>query len=77
MANEEKKQLWRFTFGCGQANAGKCQPIYGTFSSARAKMFELWGAHWAFQYSEEEWEAMKSNPNRFYPLEDELERVEA
>lgn len=36
--SSEKKQVWRFTFGSGQYNEGYCQPIFGTFASARAEM---------------------------------------
>ena len=54
--SSEKKQVWRFTFGCGQHNAGYCQPILGTFESAREKMFSMYGPEWCFQYSEKQWE---------------------
>lgn len=31
--------------------------FYGTFDEARKKMFDKYGPHWAFQYSEAEWNA--------------------
>lgn len=73
----EEKQIWRFTFGCGQLHAGYCQPILGTFSTARNKMFEMYGDAWCFQYSENEWERIKNDPKRFWPMEKDLELVEA
>jgi hypothetical protein len=65
-----------FTF-CGRHDlAGYCQPIeakdYGT---AREKMFELHGDKWGFQYSEKEWQGFKSDPNRMWPMEKELETI--
>ena len=72
----EERQKWRFTFGCGQAHYGYCQPIIGTFNSARKKMFELYGAEWAFQYSEEEWQKIIDNPNRYWAIEEDLEVIE-
>ena len=64
---------WYFTFGCGQKHAGYCQPIKApSYGSARAKMFEMYGAEWAFQYSEQEWNETKNNPNRWWELEKEL-----
>lgn len=64
---------WYFTFGCGQEYAGCCVKFYGTFSEARHQMCDRFGTHWAFQYSEEEWESMKNDPNRTWPMERELE----
>lgn len=51
----EEKQWWIFTFGYGQQYEGMYVKIYGTFDSARRKMFERYGDEWAFQYSEKEW----------------------
>lgn len=53
----EREQWWYFTFGCGQKHARHYVKIFGTFDEARKKMFERYGAEWAFQYSEEEWNA--------------------
>jgi len=65
-----------FTF-CGYHElAGYCQPIeakdYGT---AREKMFELHGSRWGFQYSEDEWQGIKNDTNRWWPMEKELETI--
>lgn len=75
--DNKKEQTWRFTFGGNHEKAGYCQPIIGTFASARAKMIEMYGAKWAFQYSEQEWEDMKNNPNRLWDMEKDLEVVRA
>jgi len=65
-----------FTFGAGQENAGKCQPIYAENTAiARKKMFELHGSKWAFQYTGEKWEQMKKDPNRSWLLEEELPAI--
>lgn len=69
MARDE----WVFTFGCGQYPfGGRCVRIKGNFDTARKKMFDLVGSEWGFQYSAEEWEEMKNDPNRLYPLEQEI-----
>ncbi len=75
--SSEKKQVWRFTFGVGQTNAGYCQPIFGTFASARAKMVSMYGLKWCFQYSEKEWEDIKNDPKRYWEMEKDLKLVEA
>ena len=77
MGVNEEKQIWRFTFGCGKQHDGYCKPILGTFSSAREKMFELYGGEWCLQYSENEWNTIKNDPRRFWPVEKELQLVEA
>jgi hypothetical protein len=65
-----------FTFGCGQKQAGYCQPIFAKdYEEARNKMFELHGAKWAFQYTGERWDAIKNNPNRIYTIETEMDPV--
>ena len=51
----EEKQWWTFTFGDGQQHEGMYVEIYGTFESARRKMFERYGSEWAFQYNEKDW----------------------
>lgn len=67
---------WFFTFGMGQTLQGHCQPIYAqSYGHAREKMVEVYGGRWAFQYSEKEWEDSKTNPNRFWPMEKELEPI--
>lgn len=51
------KETWYFTFGCGQPNAGYCQPIEApNYASARTMMCAVYGIKWAFQYSAEQWE---------------------
>jgi len=65
-----------FTFGCGQKQAGYCQPIFAKdYEAARNKMFELHGGDWAFQYTGERWEAIKNNPDRIYTIEIEMDPV--
>jgi len=53
---EEKKQDWYFTFGVGHGNRMFYVKINGTTGSSRERMHELFGAVWAFQYSEKEFE---------------------
>ena len=54
-----------FTFGCGQENAGKCQPIYAnSMAEARAEMVEQYGFKWAFGYSEKDWEDCKTKAEK-------------
>ena len=72
----EPEGWWYFTFGFGQPNAGRYVKIWGTFESARYKMIVLYGYKWAFQYSEEEWEKVKNDPNRRWPMETELRTIE-
>ena len=72
-----EKSVWYFTF-CSDdpVHGGYCQPIKGTFGSARQKMCELYGTHWAFQYSTEEWMSIKCDPERWWPVEKELPLIE-
>lgn len=72
----EERQWWVFTFGCGQEYEGKYVKIRGTFSEARRKMLDKYGKEWGFQYSENEWESYKNDPNRWWPMEEELEVIE-
>ena len=71
-----KEQWWVFTFGCGQPHAGYYVKIRGTFAEAREKMVKKYGIKWAFQRSWEEWEKIVNDPDRWYPLEEELEVIE-
>ncbi len=66
-------RYWIFTFGSGQKHAGHYVKIKGTYGSARQKMVDKYGLSWAFQYSEEEWNKFKEDPNRWWPMETELE----
>lgn len=71
----EEKQWWTFTFGDGQQHEGMYVEIYGTFESARRKMFERYGAKWAFQYNEKEWRDWeKDRPS--YIVELLLEKID-
>ena len=45
----------------------------GSYTTAREKMIEKYGTNWGFQYSEKEWNDMKNDPNRWWPLETLLE----
>lgn len=53
----DERQWYYFTFGCGQKFVGHYVKFYGTFDETRKKMFDEYGPHWAFQYSEAEWNA--------------------
>lgn len=70
------EQWWIFTFGCGQGHAGRYVRIKGSFEEARRKMVDKYGLEWAFQYSIEDWEKMKNNPDRMWKLEAEMEVIE-
>lgn len=56
----EEKTWYIFTFGAGQAHEGHYVRFFGTYASARKKMFDAFGKKWAFQYSESEWEDLKA-----------------
>ena len=68
-----------FTFGCGQVNAGKCQPIFALdMETARSEMMEQYGTKWSFAYTEEQWEECKQKAeDRGYPIEKELPPITA
>lgn len=76
---KEKEQWWIFTFGMSKEvygdNAEKYVKIYGTYSTARSKMFDEYGSKWAFQYSEEEWTEMTLDPNRYWDMETHLKTI--
>lgn len=73
---EKKQEWWIFTFGSGQEHEGKYVRIKGTYFTAREKMFDRYGEKWGFQYSEKEWEDIKNDPQRWWPIETELEVIE-
>jgi hypothetical protein len=50
----EEAQDWIFTFGCGQAYAGRYCVIHGTFDAAREEMFNRFGSRWSMQYRTKE-----------------------
>jgi hypothetical protein len=63
-----ERKMFYFTFGFGQENQGKYQPILASSSyNAREKMFEMYGDKWCFEYSEQEWKT--SNCEYWYPKE--------
>ena len=53
----EQEQNWIFTFGFGQEHQNQYIKIFGTFDSARQKMFKRYESKWAFQYPAETKEA--------------------
>lgn len=51
-----KLNKYYFTFGCGQQNAGRVQPIMASsMEEARERMIDAWGHEWSFSYTEDEW----------------------
>jgi len=68
----ESKCWYYFTFGVGQQFAGKYVKFFGTYFEAREKMFERFGADWAFQYDEKRWDEITNKPDRWWPMEEEL-----
>lgn len=73
----DEKKVWYFTFLADDpVYGGYCQPIKASsWDEARAKMFELHGAEWCFQYSEEQWEQMKLR-SCWFPTEIPLDVIE-
>jgi len=72
---------WVFTFGCGRdvygSKAGTAVRIFASsYGEARKKMCDKYGIKWAFQYSAEEWEGIKNNPNRFWEMEEIKEVIQ-
>ena len=68
-----------FTFGCGQINGGRCQPIFApNMKTARTEMVEQYGTAWSMAYTEEEWETAKQRAKeRGYPIEKEMTPIYA
>lgn len=50
----EDEKDWFFTFGCGHAYPNGYVVFYGTHSSAREQMIDVFGTRWAFQYDSAE-----------------------
>ena len=76
---EEEPKWYYFTFGHGQPNAGHYVKIFGTYGGAREKMFAKYDKRWAFQYSEEEWDAWVKKATHEgveYMIEKELEVID-
>lgn len=65
-----------FTFGAGHLLSGTAIKVKGDKQESRKRMFDFYGDRWAFQYSEEEWEKMKNDPNRDHPMEEITEVIE-
>ena len=55
----EEEKDWLFTFGYNQEHEGKFVRIFGTYNSARAKMFEAYGTKWSMQYPAEDEQMLK------------------
>lgn len=70
---EKIMEEYIFTFGAGHKYEGYCVRIKGDYDTARAKMIDKFGLNWAFQYSAEEWEDWKTNPKRFWNMEEEID----
>lgn len=52
---QENPQYWIFTFmGSQRGLSDKFMEIYGTYSSARKVMEDMFGEKWAFQYESKE-----------------------
>ena len=66
------EEWWIFTFGVGHPHEGHYVKIWGTFGSARQKMFEKYGDQWSFQYSEQEWIDWVARCPIGCPIEQEL-----
>lgn len=67
-----ERRNWIFTFGNDHEFAGNYVKIFGTYEEARAEMFSRFGDKWAFQYSEEAWQEIVDNPDRKWPIEEEM-----
>lgn len=62
--------LYIFTFALNQPYGGHCQPIYAADANdARRTMNELYGEHWAFQYTGTTWFEYLEDPNRWWDME--------
>ena len=72
----EEESWWIFTFGWGQPHENTYVKIWGTFESARQKMFDKYGDMWAFQYSEEKWNNWLETKPNYIPTETLLEVIE-
>ncbi len=71
-----REEWYYFTFGYDQPHQGYYVKIKGDYGTARQKMCEKYGIKWAFQYSEEEWKEIEADPQRWWPMEKELEMIE-
>lgn len=71
----EEKQWYIFTFGYGRQYQNQYVKIYGTYNSARQKMFDKYGSAWSFQYTEEEWNKWENTRPPYLPIETMLEEI--
>lgn len=55
-AHKREEPCYIFTFGYGHEHAGYYVKVYGSYNTARRKMWEKYGDAWAFQYSYDEWQ---------------------
>lgn len=67
-------KTWYFTFGVGQLNEGKVQPIECQSPvQARDEMIRRYGLKWSMQYSQSQWEQIKRDAaSHGYSTEEEL-----
>lgn len=68
----EERKWYVFTFGYGQKHEGRFVRIFGTYAEARQEMIDRFGIEWAFQYSQEEWDAWEKRRPSYVPAETEL-----
>lgn len=58
-------EKYYFTFLMSDGPRRKCYHVEeGNYVEARNKMIQRYGTHWAFQYSEEEWNISKKQYER-------------
>ena len=73
----EQERWWIFTFGVEQKHGGHYVRIFGTRDSAREEMIKRYGTEWCWQYTEDRWNEMLSDPNRRWTPETELKEENA
>lgn len=71
----EEKQWYIFTFGYSQQHQNQYVKIYGTYNSARQKMFDKYGNKWAFQYTEDSWKEWERTRPSYLSVETMLEEI--
>ena len=66
-----------FTFTQSHPLRDFYQPIYARDSlTARAKMFEIYGENWGFEYTEEQWKMWEEEAMRMgVPLQSSLDPI--
>ena len=73
---KEKERWYVFTFCHGRKNGGHYVKFFGTYGGARQQMIDKYGTDWAFQYTLDDWERWRSDPERGWMMETELEVTE-